>query len=65
MKQYNYQGHVVSGTVESTYVSSKGRNLFIKLSGDIPEEIQCTSRGGNTWPIEGSLVLVSSKDVVK
>ena len=61
MEKFKYQGYTVKGSIESTYKSSKGRRYFVKLAGKIPEEIQCTSRGGNLWPIEGSLVLVEEK----
>lgn len=62
MEKFKYQGYIVEGNVESTYISSKGRKYFVKLAGNIPEEIQCTSRGGYLWPVEGSLVLVEGKN---
>lgn len=64
MKSFNYQGSVVSGTIESTYKSSGKTSYFLKVQ-NVPEEIQCTSRGGNLWPIEGSLLLVDKKDRVE
>lgn len=55
--KFKYQGHVISGEIVSTHISSDDERYFVKVVEPVPEEIQCSTRSGNLWPIEGSILL--------